>query len=69
MRLCHTASLFACSWVLALASPVLASPGPLFESPHVHPLDVSPDAAHLYAVNTDDHRLSLFDLTQGRPPY
>ncbi len=37
----------------------------IFESPHVHPIEMSPDGTRLFAVNTDDHRVSVFDLTQG----
>ncbi len=38
-----------------------------WESPHVSPLDLSPDRALLFAVNTPDNRLEIFDLTGGSP--
>ncbi len=38
-----------------------------FETPQVHPLDLSPDRNTLAAVNTADHRLLLFDVADGRP--
>src|SRR6266852_3714321 len=34
-----------------------------FESPQVHPLALTPDGSKLLAVNTPDHRLSVFQLT------
>jgi len=38
-----------------------------FESAHVHPLALTPDATRLLAVNTPDARLSVFDITSGDP--
>src|SRR6185436_1671376 len=40
-----------------------------WENPHVHPLAVSPDGARLFAVNTPDNRLQVFDLTSGVPSH
>jgi YVTN family beta-propeller protein len=34
-----------------------------WESPHVHPLDVTPDGKRLLAVNTADNRLEVFDIS------
>ncbi|MFN0010121.1 MAG: YncE family protein [Phycisphaerales bacterium] len=50
----------------------LNQPAPLaafanFESPHIHPLDVTPDGSKLLAVNTADGRLEVFDITLGVP--
>jgi len=39
-----------------------------FESPHVHPLELTPDGARLLAVNTVDARLEVFDVL-GKAPY
>ena len=54
-----------------LAAAVLAAPAaPQFvnwETPHVHPLDMTPDGTRLLAVNTPDARLEVFDLTTGTP--
>lgn len=36
-----------------------------FETPHVHPLDLTPDGATLLAVNTADNRLEVFDVAAG----
>jgi DNA-binding beta-propeller fold protein YncE len=33
-----------------------------WESPHVHPLELTPDGRHLLAVNTPDARLEVFEL-------
>ncbi len=38
-----------------------------WESPHVHPLDLTPDRAHLLAVNTPDARLEVLDVTGAAP--
>ncbi|MBX3379600.1 MAG: beta-propeller fold lactonase family protein [Phycisphaeraceae bacterium] len=38
-----------------------------WESPHVHPLDKSPDGTRLLAVNTADNRLEVFDISHGLP--
>src|ERR1051326_5819939 len=38
-----------------------------FESPHVSPLAVSPDATRLFAVNTPDNRVEIFNITGGAP--
>jgi DNA-binding beta-propeller fold protein YncE len=51
-------------WVLA-ASPAFAV---VFESAHVHPIEISPDGSKLFAVNTDEQRVSVFSLTQGPLP-
>src|SRR5437868_3676681 len=40
---------------------------PSFESPQIHPLTITPDGSRLLAVNTPDHRLSVFQLTSGLP--
>ncbi|MFO0972612.1 MAG: hypothetical protein U1A27_04105 [Phycisphaerae bacterium] len=54
--------------VVGLAVQVArAQPFVNFESPHVHPLDITPDQARLLAVNTADNRLEVFDITSGRP--
>ncbi len=51
---------------LAFASPSFAaSPFVLFESGQVRPLALSPDGARLFAVNTPDNRLEIFDVGVG----
>ncbi|MCH2171397.1 hypothetical protein MK489_11485 [Myxococcota bacterium] len=55
--------LLAClGWALF---PIAASPQPsfiTFESGQVRPLAISPDRAQLFAVNTPDNRLEIFDI-------
>jgi YVTN family beta-propeller protein len=38
-----------------------------FETPHVHPLDMTPDGSRLLAVNTPDNRLEIFQPTSAGP--
>jgi len=38
-----------------------------WESPHVHPLERTPDGQRLLAVNTPDARLEVFELSSGTP--
>ena len=38
-----------------------------WETPHVSPLDRTPDGLRLLAVNTPDNRLEVFDLSSGKP--
>jgi YVTN family beta-propeller protein len=60
----------AASFALAAATTALAqNTGPFvnFESPQVHPLDITPDGAVLLAVNTADGQLEVFDLVAGLP--
>jgi YVTN family beta-propeller protein len=38
-----------------------------FESPHVHPLELTPDGTRLLAVNTADNRLEVFDVSGAQP--
>jgi DNA-binding beta-propeller fold protein YncE len=53
----------------ALAAGLVAQPAfaafDHFESGHVRPLALSPNGSQLYAVNTSDNRLSIFDVTGG----
>src|SRR5262245_30636377 len=50
--------------VTALLSPAAASQSFVnFETPHVHPLDLTPDGTRLLAVNTPDDRLEVFDVS------
>ncbi len=40
-----------------------------FETPHVYPLDITPDRGRLLAVNLPENRLEIFSLTTGRPRF
>ncbi|MEO8604463.1 MAG: SMP-30/gluconolactonase/LRE family protein [bacterium] len=54
---------FAALLVTALALPALAQPSFItFESGPVRPLALSPDGTTLYAVNTPDNTLEIFDV-------
>ena len=55
---CCFAIFLLLSWPLANAASFTT-----FESGHVRPLAMSPDASQLYAVNTPDNRLEIFDIT------
>jgi len=46
-------------------TPSAAGDYTLFESGHVRPLALSPDGRRLFAVNTPDNRLEIFDVTAG----
>ncbi len=39
-----------------------------WETPHVHPLAMTPDGQHLLAVNTPDNRLEVFTIGDDRLP-
>jgi|GEM_PF-170921 len=57
---------------LAIAAPAAADTVPTqglvnYETPHVHPLDLTPDGATLLAVNTAAHSLEVFSLASGTP--
>ncbi len=59
-----------CALIFGVFVGVGAQAQPAFvnwESPHVHPLDMTPDGTTLLAVNTADNRLELFDLTGNVP--
>ena len=40
-----------------------------FETPHVHPIDLTPDRRTLVAVNTAAHRLEVFNVAGGDPDH
>src|SRR5215216_5432620 len=80
IRLSKTIKCIAVVFALAFALPlivfhqahrVMAQSGPAsflnFESPQIHPLALTPDGTRLLAVNTPDHRLSVFQLTGDAP--
>src|ERR1043166_3851015 len=64
-------SLLFLSFLLSRHKPVSASStGPSFiefESGHVRPLAISPDGQKLFAVNTPNGTLEVFDLSSGMP--
>ena len=51
-------AVLVCAASAAVARPVYVN----FESPHVHPVDMTPDAQRLLAVNTPDSRLVVFGV-------
>src|SRR5437867_553805 len=55
-----------CIAILSICATAYAQPSFVnWENPHVHPLDFTPDRAHLLAVNTPDNRLEIFDVSDG----
>ncbi len=53
---------------LVLANSMLAQRDFVnWESPHVHPLELTPDGKRLLAVDTADDRLVVFELVDGSP--
>src|SRR5262245_24921357 len=63
MRLTHALAAF-----VAFAAPSFAQSYVNYESPQVHPIRISPDGTRLFAANTADSRLSVFDLTLPSGP-
>ena len=58
-----------CLLFVALAAPALGQVTfATFESGHVRPLAISPDGTQLFAVNTPDNRLEIFDIATGAGP-
>lgn len=61
------------NFLARLEQPVQASSNPpaytLFESGQVWPLALSPDRTQLFAVNTPDGRLEVFDITPQGPSH
>jgi DNA-binding beta-propeller fold protein YncE len=51
--------------VLATACAAAAQSFVNFESGHVRPIALSPDGNRLFAVNTPDNRLAIYDITGG----
>ncbi len=57
--------------LLVLAAPALGAQNALvnWETPHVHPLEMTGDGSFLLAVNTPDNRLEVFNLASGLPEH
>ncbi len=55
------------SFILAASIGNAAADFVNFESPQVHPIDLSPDGSTLAVANTADGRVELFDLASGLP--
>ncbi len=53
--------------IAAFLTIALGAITPNFESPHVHPMDLSPSGAVLAVCNTAAHRVELFHVTGLRP--
>ncbi len=61
--LCRALALSSMAMLLALPAATHAGSFVEFESGQVRPLALSPDGSRLFAVNTPDDRLELFDVT------
>ena len=59
--------LLAGSAALAVAGSLSAQSFVHFESPHIHPLELTPDGTRLLAVNTVDARLEVFEVVAAAP--
>jgi DNA-binding beta-propeller fold protein YncE len=55
------------AWVTIAAPVAWSASFTTFESGQVRPLAMSPDGTKLFAVNTPDARLEIFDVTSGVP--
>lgn len=60
-RFARTAAAIA-PLLLAAFAPAQTGSFVNWESPHVHPLDITPDGSRLMAVNTADNRLEIFSI-------
>ncbi|WP_106892851.1 beta-propeller fold lactonase family protein [Ahniella affigens] len=60
-----TAGLVALAMLLTTSAAFAQNAWLNWESPHVHPLDLSPDQTRLLAVNTADQRLQIFTVDAG----
>ena len=64
-----TRTVFVCAVGSLLLSftttPAKAQSFVAFESGHVRPLSMSPDGTRLFAVNTPDNRLEIFEIQGG----
>lgn len=58
-----------CTALILCAFSVVASAQTFvnWETPHVHPADMTPDGSKLVVVNTADNRLEVFSLASGAP--
>ncbi len=61
------AAICALAWLTLAPAAVRAASFVTFESGQVRPLALSPDGTTLFAVNTPDARLEIFDVTSGVP--
>ena len=60
---CVTAVAVACTAAAADVAPETVH----FESPHVHPIALTPDGSRLVVVNTPDARIEVFEVLPGAP--
>jgi len=63
----RSAAALAAGGALALSSSLSAQNFVHFESPHVHPIELTPDGARVVAVNTVDSRIEVFDVLAEAP--
>ncbi|HET9887830.1 MAG TPA: hypothetical protein VFR10_09975, partial [bacterium] len=54
-------------WISLSSLPAKALVPDHFESPAVHPVEISADGTRLFVAHTADHRLVIFDLTTPLP--
>ena len=61
---CWSGAVYAGALLAVLTTPALAS-FVTFESGQVRPLALAPDGSRLFAANTPDNRLEIFDVDGG----
>lgn len=64
-KLLKSASIFACVWSGVVVAEGNDESYTLFESGQVRPLALSGDKQTLFALNTPDNRLEIYDVTNG----
>lgn len=66
----HARASLATVWLLSVTASALAQTptSTNFESPQSRSIAVSADGLRLYAVNTPDHRLAIYSLTEATAP-
>ena len=70
MSLLNRGLLGALCAMLACCAPMAGAQSVVnFESPHVHPIDLSPNGNLLAVCNTIDNRVEIFNVTQATPKH
>lgn len=67
MSIRTSVAIFALALITAPAGPARSNDVTHFESPSVHPVELSPNRNKLFVVHTADHRLVVFDLNMSPP--
>ena len=68
VRLIARLSVFVVAWLLAESALAQSTNFVNFEGKQTSPIRLSPDGSRLFAVNTPDSRLSVFDVSNAGNP-